>query len=369
MSTSYDKFFLRFISGLIVNLFLFGIARSGDILFHEEVDKKAIIYRISPEGANLRKIGEGLSPKWSPDEKYISYVKGTDPTLISGLIVIEPSGKEIARISGGREMTSIVSYSWSPNSNGIALVTTAGRHDGSITYYDIKTRQMKILQKIEFKDLDIAFLTTTLEWASDGKQLLFSSWGLLPKEVGMILINLDEGTVKNLSDRGALSRFIENKVLFVIGGTKEIWTVNRDGSDKKKIFDVGMPIVGLSKAVNNRIILQAAETKPVDKEPPLKLYLFNLETNKPDLKEITLKNHLLFCPNISPDGKKFTAIGMRLKKDGQMVSEEEAELGYYLFTIDTEEVTLLKRFEDKSKGKGFWWGIYAGYGNHTSWSR
>ena len=144
MQSGYNKLFSRILSGVMVNLFLFSIAQSGDILFHEEeADHKSIVYRISPEGTDHIKIAEGLFPQWSPDKKYISYVKGIDPTIIGGLIIIEPSGKEIARINAGKEMTSIVRYSWNPNSNGIALVTTAGRHDASVIYYDIKTRQMK----------------------------------------------------------------------------------------------------------------------------------------------------------------------------------------------------------------------------------
>lgn len=362
------KLFSRSFLGLIVTLMLSSIAYGGNILLHEEVGNQPIIYNILPDGTNLKKIGQGLSPQWSPDRKFISYIepmKGTDPTIVKGLAVIEPGGKEVFHIGGTKDITSIIRYRWNPNSKGIALVTVLGRHNGSILYYDIATKQTQTLLKVEFKDLDMAFLETTLEWSPDGRQLLFSSRALLPKGQGVALININDGATKNLSDVGILPRFVGGKVFFVIGS--EIWGTNLDGSDKKKLSDIGLPVINSSNAANNKIIFQVDAQKK-DKEFPFKLYLLNLDNNRINLIEIGSKNHLLLCPNISPDGNKFTAIGMRLKKDGQFVSEEESELGYYIFNIKTGEVTLLKKFEDRNKGKGFWWGIYAGYGNHTIWN-
>jgi len=380
INQNQKKLFFRLFLGLITNLLLYGMAVSGDILFHEEIGREAIIYSILPDGSNLKKIGQGLSPQWSPDGKYISYVEYAergDPTFGKALIIIEHAGKEIFRIGGIKDITniitpSIVRYRWNPNGKGIALVTVSGRHQGAIAYYDIKTSQLKSLHKIEFRDLDMAFLTTTLEWSPDGRQILFYSGSALPKKQGIVLIDIESGTLKILSETGILPGFMGNKVFFVIGS--EIWTVNLDGSDKKRLLDVGIPVSTLSKIVNNKLILQTfgrADAKKMDEkeELPFKLYLLNLDDKKKDLKEIGSKNYLLLCPNISPDGSKFTAIGLRFKKDGQIVSEGERELGYYIFDIETGDATLLKRFEDRDKGKGFWWGIYAGYGNHTSWSR
>lgn len=367
MSTNQNRLFFRIFLGLIVNLLFAGIAIGGDILLNEEIGGEVIIYRISPDGTNLNKIGQGFFPQWSPDGKYISYVeyfKIADPSIVRGLVVIESTGKEIFRISGRIDITSIVRYLWNPNGKGIALVTVFGRHKGSILYYDIATKQIKTLHKIEFQSLDMAFLLTSLEWSSDGKLLLFSSGSALPEGQGFVLIDIEKETVKNLSEVGILPRFMGNKVLFVMGS--EIWNINFDGSDKKRLFDAGMPIISLSKIVNDRTILQI-DAKSLDQEFPFRLYLLNLD-NKMHLKEIGSENHLLLSPSISPDGKKFTAIGMRLRKDGQFVSEEESELGYYIVDISTEKITLLKRFEERNKSEGFWWGVYYGYGNHTSWN-
>jgi Tol biopolymer transport system component len=359
-----DNLFLRSFLGVILTLIFNSIANGSNILFHEEVGNQAIIYSIAPDGTNLKKIGQGLFPQWSPDRKFISYIESlqerkTDPTIVRGLVVTEPGGKEVFRIGGTKDITTIVRYRWAPDSNGIALVTVLGRHQGTIAYYDIKTKQLKPLHKVEFKDLDFAFITTTLEWLPDGKQILFSSEGK-----GVFLIDIKDGATKNLSDAGILPRFVSNKVLFMIGS--EVWTINLDGSDKKKTADIGMPLITSSNAANNKIIFQV-DAQKIDREYPFRLYLLDLSREKLNPKEIK-SNYILLCPNISPDGSKFTAIGMRLKDEkGQFVSEEEANLGYYIFDLETQQVKLLKRFEDGKRGKGFWWGVYLGYGNHTIW--
>lgn len=368
MTIVKNKYLLRFFSGLIANLTFFSIANCGDILFHEEVGEQAIIYTVSSEGTNLKKIGKGLFPQWSPDKNYISYVEYIergDPTFARGLVVIEPSGKEIFRIGGKENPASIIRYSWHPNGKGIALLTVLGRHNGSIRYYDINTKQMRTLQEVEFKDLDMAFIATTLEWSHDGKQILFSSRSLLPKGKGVFLIDIKDGAIKNLSDEGILPRFVSGKVLFMTGS--EVWTINLDGSDKKKIADIGVSVISSTTVSNNKIIFQV-DAQKIGKEYPFILYLLDLNKKELNLEEIKSK-YMLLCPNISPDGNKLTAIGMRLKDEkGQFVSEEVANLGYYIFDLRTNAVTLIKRFEDTKKDKGFWWGIYMGYGNHTNWN-
>ncbi len=61
INQNQKKLFFRLLLGLITNLLLYGMAVSGDILFHEEIGREAIIYSILPDGSNLKKIGQGLS--------------------------------------------------------------------------------------------------------------------------------------------------------------------------------------------------------------------------------------------------------------------------------------------------------------------
>jgi len=354
-----NKIFLKLFSVLIASLSLFGIAHVGDILFHEEIGGQPIMYRVSPDGTGVREIGHGLSPKWSSDKKFISYV-GTDPENIGELVVADPRGKEVFSIKKIRDIGSIIRYCWNPKSKSIAFVTVFGRHEGSVSNYDIETKNIKILHKAQFKDLDEALVATTLEWSPDGEQLLFSAGSLFSKGQNIALVNAKKATVKTLSDLGTLPRFTgKDRVLFVIGS--EIWTIHTDGSNKRRLLDLESPVMNSSRAVNNKIILQVSEK---DMPGKAKLFLFDIENIR--LEEIKVESYLLLCPKISPDGNKFTAIGLKLK-NRELVSEKEAEPGYYVFDLKTNKVTLLKRFEP-DKGEGFWFGVYLGYGNHTSWN-
>ena len=177
-----------------------------------------------------------------------------------GLVVTEPGGKEVFRIGGTKDITTIVRYRWAPDSNGIALVTVLGRHQGTIAYYDIKTKQLKSLHKVEFKDLDIAFIATTLEWSPDARQILFSSRSLLPKGKGVFLIDIKDGDTKIFQMKVPCQDLYQIKSFAI---DSEVWTINLDGSDKKKIADIGMPLITSSKSniANNKIIFQVDAQK------------------------------------------------------------------------------------------------------------
>lgn len=55
-----------------------------------------------------------------------------------------------------------------------------------------------------------------------------------------------------------------------------------------------------------------------------------------------------------------TVIGAKVEEDNTMV-------GYYVYDLKTKEITLLKKLKGE-KNEGFWFGLYFGYGNHTSWN-
>jgi len=275
--------------------------------------------------------------------------------------VADVGGREMLRIKKLRETGSIIRYCWHPKGKSIAFATVFGRHIGSVSNYHLETKSIQTLHEFACKDLDEALIATTLGWSPDGEQLLFSVGSVVSKGQGIALIDPKKGTAKTLSDVGALPRFRgKDRVLFVIGS--EIWTIYTDGSNKRKLLDADLPILNSSEAVDEKMILQV-KGRDVRGELPFSLFLLDLQKER--LEEIKAENYLLLCPRISPDGDKFTAVGLKLK-NGELVSEEEAESGYYVYDLKTREVTLLKRFEP-GKGEGFWFGVYLGYGNHTSW--
>lgn len=350
-----NKIVLKFLLGLIINLSLLDIVYSSDILFHEQTGGETIIYKVSPDGTGLRKIGNGFSPQWSPDNKFITYI---DPKTFGEFVFKDSGGKESFRIKEKEleNVGSIIQYAWNPKSESIAFVSVYGRHKGVVSCFNLKTKKIKPLHKIEFDDLDVAIISTTLEWSSDGELLLFS------KEQGITLIDSKNETVTKILDIGTLPRFIEkDRILFIIGS--EIWTINIDGSNKKKLFDTGTSVMNTSKVVNKKILLQL-EVKNLFGELPSKMLLLDLSNNR--AKEVTLGKYLFLCPNIAPDGIKFTSFGMKLK-NGELVSGQYVESGYYVFDLETEKVTVLKKSEAYKNG-GFWSGIYLNCGSHPSWN-
>jgi Tol biopolymer transport system component len=246
-------------------------------------------------------------------------------------MVVNKEGKEVFNVIEPIDKGIITYHTWDPKGQGIALIKYDGS-ESSVAYYDIKTRRIRTLHTAKFESAEepLLFLSMTLEWSPDGERLLF--YGLRNVD----LIDPKKGTVTKLIDVGLFPRFIgKEKVLFVINS--EIWSINIDGSDKRKLQDMGMPILSVTKESRGKIIL-LAKPNYLSGEPPLRLFLLNLENNK--LEEIKTQGYAFVLPEISPDGSKFAAIGSKW-------SEAEAgdEDKFYVFDLKTQQITFLKKVE------------------------
>jgi hypothetical protein len=325
------RIFLKHCSVLILGLLILDQAYGADILIQDGGIDKGVIYSVSPDGTNLKRIGDGLFPQWSPDRNFISYIKTLNESM--NLVVVNTKGREVFNVSEAIDKGIIMYHTWNPKGGGIAFIRFGP--ESSVVYYDIKTRRMRTLHTVKFRSAQEAFLSTTLEWSLDGERLLFSP-GYINRLRDVDLIDLKKGTVKKLIEGGLFPRFIsKEKVLFVINS--EIWSMNIDGSDKRKLHDTGIPILSVTKEARRKIIF-LAKPKDLPGEPPLRLFLLNLENNK--LEEIKTQGYAFSAPEISPDGSKFAAIGFKLR-DGEL--EEEAE--YCVYDLETRQATFLKKME------------------------
>jgi dipeptidyl aminopeptidase/acylaminoacyl peptidase len=322
-------------------------AYGADILIHDGGIDKGVIYSVSPDGSNLKKIGDGIFPQWSPDRKLISYIRADTACECMNLIVVNKEGKEVFNVSEPIDKGIIMYHTWDPKGEGIAFIRYGP--ESSVARYNIKTRRIKTLHTVKFESAQEALLSTTLEWSPDGERLLFSP-GYINRLRDVDLIDLKKGTVNKLIDVGLFPRFIsKEKVLFVINS--EIWSINIDGSDKRKLHDTGIPILSVTKESRQKIIF-LAKPKDLPGEPPLRLFLLNLENNK--LEEIKTQGYAFMSPEISPDGSKFATIGSKLR-DGE--AEDEAD--FYVFDLKTQKITFLKKVE-ASKSREF--GLYILFG-------
>lgn len=347
---------------------------ANDIMFHEFIDEQAVMYRVNSNGSNLTNIGYGMFPQCSPDKKFISYVElrpkisGQQlfPADLGQLIVENKKEKKIIRIKGSSKMGNLhyqhftIRHCWHPNSKSIAFVAILGPSgDGFIYYYSIKTQETKVIKRFRYKAFSDALWGTTLRWSPDGKYLAFSCPGEPNKPMNwqlFSLTNFQKEVSAALTIEGRLPRFIDSgRILFI--KQSAIWTVHTDGTKIKKLLELSSTIMSSTRVVNNKIILQI-QSNDKSSEFPFNLYLVDIKTKR--LENIKVEDYYFLCPKMSPDGTKITVFGLKPRR-------EEPDIGYYVYNLENRQTSLLKKLI-YNDDKGFWWGLYTGYGNSTSWN-
>jgi Tol biopolymer transport system component len=332
-----NKILLRHLCVLLLGLLISGKAYGGDILIQEGELGQSVIYSVSPNGSNLKKIGDGIFPQWSPDRKYISYIKfGTENTKL--IVTSVREGKEIFNISQSLEKGVMMYHTWNPKGDGIAFISFGPV--SWVSYYDVKTKEIRTLHKVEFRSGEDA-LFSTLEWSPEGDKILFSpSYTPKGKEVYLAyLIDYREGTAKKLIEGGFFPRFIgKERILIVVNS--EVWTINNDGGDKRKIHDFKAPVFDVTKESKGKIIF-VAKPQDLPGNPPCRLFLLNFENNR--FEEINTQGYVFVSPAISSDANRFAAIGAKWK------GQDSYDEGYHVYDLKTKKTTLLKKIEP---GKG-----------------
>jgi len=328
-----NKVILKHFCVLVLSLLISGKAYGGDILIQDGGIERGVIYSVSPNGSNLKKIGDGIFPQWSPERKYISYIRfGTENTKL--VITSVGQGKEIFNVSQPIDKGVIMYHTWNPKGEGIAFISFGP--ESSVSYYDSKTKDITTLHKIQFRSAEDA-LFSTLEWLPGGGRLLFSP-SYTSQEKGIYLIDFKKGTVKKLIE-AVFPRFISKERILVVVNS-EVWTINSDGSDKRKIHDFKAPVLNVTKESRRRIIF-VVKTQDLPGNPPCRLFLLNFESNR--VEEINTQGYVFLSPAISFDGNRFAAIGSKFEKG------ESSYEGYYVYDLETKKTTLLKKIEP---GKG-----------------
>ena len=328
-----NKVFLKHFCVLLLGLLISGKAYGGDILIQEGELGQSVIYRVSPNGSNLKKIGDGILPQWSPDRKYISYIKfGTENAKL--VVTSASEGKEIFNVSQPLDKGVMMFHAWNPKGDGIAFVSFGPA--SSVSYYDSKSKQIRTLHRVEFRSSEDA-LFSTLEWSPDGDKILFSpSYTSKGKEAySAYLIDCRKRTAMKLIEAGLFPRFIgKERILLVVNS--EVWTIISDGSDKRKIHDFTAPVLDVTKESKGKIIF-VVKPQDLPGNPLSRLFLFNFESKR--LEEINTQGYTFLSPAISSDGSQFAAIGSKWK-DGKFFDE-----GYYVYDLNTKKTTLLKNIE------------------------
>ncbi len=179
-------------------------------------DANTAIWKIKINGDSLTQLTFGREtffPDWSPDGKRIAYDQSfSTATHPRGIYIMDKDGNNDHLIIEDARCPK-----WSPDGtkiayNGIYIADTNGSN--------IK----QIHQGGE-----------NVDWSPDGSKIAFSMWSGGPT---IYVINVDGSNLKKITEDGDTPCWSPDGSKMVYTNTKygEIWIMNSDGSDKKKLI-------------------------------------------------------------------------------------------------------------------------------------
>lgn len=145
------------------------------------------IYTMKVNGTDIQYLTEGNRPSWSPDGKYITFVRPRRPGTYGDIFIVDPEGKNPKQLTYDIEADG---PSWSPDGNHIAFAGFwLGRDDPATGYYIMNA-----------DGTDLTFLSgrgdSFPSWSQDGQRILFTERGhVYSIEIG----NLDVVPVEGLA--------------------------------------------------------------------------------------------------------------------------------------------------------------------------
>ncbi|HET9825688.1 MAG TPA: prolyl oligopeptidase family serine peptidase, partial [Chitinophagaceae bacterium] len=153
-----------------------------------------VLYMISKEGNDLRKISTASAPKPSPDERSVAFISGGQIWLTALDDTAKPHKLFSSR--GGQ-----YDIQWSPDGKKIAFVTDRGDHS-FIGLYDVASKSVNFIETSVDQDISPA-------WSADGNSIAYiripNIHNLLPftpirqgNPWSIRLYNLETGTAKEI---------------------------------------------------------------------------------------------------------------------------------------------------------------------------
>lgn len=146
------------------------------------------IYTVYLDGSNLRQIGAGIDPGWSPDGRQITYVSWNEPR---GVYIMNADGSNKRRIFDTPEPRS---PRWSPDGSAIVFsrrLEAIGEHEACVTFgipgiftktvcFDVPPDEIAFLGLVtladgSFRDLPTWPHAKTPVWHPDGEHIIYGS--------------------------------------------------------------------------------------------------------------------------------------------------------------------------------------------------
>jgi Tol biopolymer transport system component len=205
----------------------------------------------SPEKLISRHEGFNVSPRYSPDGKYLAYcsTRGHSIRMVKTgntlhiVSLVTGKEREFSEQFSNLDLESIVRPRWSPDSRSILVYGYRTTGAGGIYRVNIQTGEVTSLVQPE-GELGVS----PASYSSDGSEIIYNRRGRQNDLVNIVSRNLNSGREKTLhsmprSDNPTQPEISPNgQLLFMVtsGSKKEriFWVMNASGGEPRRLFEL-----------------------------------------------------------------------------------------------------------------------------------
>jgi Tol biopolymer transport system component len=265
-----------------------------------------MIYIMNADGSNLNKLVDGQQPAWSPDGKKIAFIPEQGNIIsMSNICVINVDGTDRRMLTDDTGINT--RPVWSPDGSKIVFSSYCNYELGS---YRCKSHGIYTMNVDGSNREQLAECLGAPAWSPDGSKIAFISY-----ENGCLYVINADGTGQIMLANDAWYNCCPawspdgSKIAFSSdhGGNHEIYVMNADGSNRKKLVD------GWQLAWSPRLAEQAVEEYTngggkiafvSGRDGNDEIYIMNADGT--DQSRLTNNLASDLEPSWSPDGSKIT---------------------------------------------------------------
>src|SRR6516225_712004 len=154
----------------------------------------------TPEFADLRirpltsQAGWEGTPALSPDGRTLAFTWTDRLGRQNEIYRKGPNDTEPVKLTNSESESNIGYLAWSPDGSRIAFKRQRGMGGAIYSIASTGGQEQKVV------DLEMAYLTSSIDWSPDGAELAFSDASLVPTQLSIYLYNLRSGVKRKLTD-------------------------------------------------------------------------------------------------------------------------------------------------------------------------